>query len=68
MPSKLEVVLIRDLPLGMNIRVPEEWLTPFGAESVHLADGSGVLVQLGVYHELHCLVRLHSALWAWNTY
>ncbi|KAI0602838.1 hypothetical protein F4775DRAFT_597977 [Biscogniauxia sp. FL1348] len=43
---------------GMNIRVSSEWLKPFNAESVHLANGSGVLVQLGVYHELHCLKKL----------
>lgn len=41
----------------MNIRVSEDWLDHSGAESIHLADGSGVLVQLGLYHELHCLVR-----------
>ncbi|KAL7621387.1 hypothetical protein AAE478_008709 [Parahypoxylon ruwenzoriense] len=47
---------------GMNIRAPKEWLEPFGVDSVRLADGSGVLVQLGVYHELHCLKKLKH----WN--
>jgi hypothetical protein len=44
--------------LGMNIRVSQEWLDPFDAKSVRLADGSGVVAQLGFYHELHCLVRI----------
>ncbi|KAI2768969.1 hypothetical protein F4815DRAFT_489826 [Daldinia loculata] len=43
---------------GMNIRVSKDWLEPFDAESIHFADGSGVLAQLGVYHELHCLKKL----------
>jgi hypothetical protein len=41
---------------GMNIAVSPKWLDPFGTSSVRLADNSGVLAQLGVYHELHCLV------------
>lgn len=45
-----------EMGLGMNIRVSEEWLSPYGAKSVAFADGSGYLVQLAVYHELHCLV------------
>lgn len=40
----------------MNIRVSTEWLAQYGVESIPLADGSGVVAQLGVYHELHCLV------------
>jgi hypothetical protein len=55
------------MALGMNIRVSEEWLQLSGADSIHLADGSGVLVQLGVYHELHCLVSVHPPRLEWNT-
>ncbi|KAI1324466.1 hypothetical protein F5Y16DRAFT_381005 [Xylariaceae sp. FL0255] len=51
---------------GMNIKVSEEWLERYGADSVHFADGSGVLVQLGVYHELHCLKRIKH--WIYPSY
>ncbi|KAF2711444.1 hypothetical protein K504DRAFT_489325 [Pleomassaria siparia CBS 279.74] len=47
---------------GMNIVVSPKWLDPFGAGSVRLADNSGVLAQLGLYHELHCLKKLKR----WN--
>ncbi|KAF2684870.1 hypothetical protein K458DRAFT_431144 [Lentithecium fluviatile CBS 122367] len=47
---------------GMNIAVSNEWLDPFGAETIPLADNSGMLVQLGIYHELHCLKKLKR----WN--
>ncbi|KAF2846518.1 hypothetical protein T440DRAFT_510833 [Plenodomus tracheiphilus IPT5] len=47
---------------GMNIVVSSKWLDEFGTSSVRLADGSGVLGQLGVYHELHCLKKLKH----WN--
>jgi hypothetical protein len=40
---------------GMNIRVSEEYLTPYNAKSLPLA-GGGYAAQLGMYHELHCLV------------
>ncbi|PVH96846.1 hypothetical protein DM02DRAFT_658845 [Periconia macrospinosa] len=43
---------------GMNIVVSPKWLDLFGAGSVRLVDNSGVLAQLGVYHELHCLKKL----------
>ncbi|KAI1190177.1 hypothetical protein F5B17DRAFT_427823 [Nemania serpens] len=43
---------------GMNIRVSTEWLAQYGVESIPLADGSGVVAQLGVYHELHCLKKI----------
>lgn len=61
--------------LGMNIRISEKWLTPFGAKSIKLSDGPGVIAQLGVYHELHCLVSFLLLLfgeywnlwhWSWN--
>ncbi|OTA92755.1 hypothetical protein M434DRAFT_31512 [Hypoxylon sp. CO27-5] len=51
---------------GMNIRVSKQWLELFDVESVHLADGSGVLAQLGVYHELHCLKKLKH--WIYRSY
>jgi hypothetical protein len=44
-----------DLLSGMNIRVSEEYLTPYKAKSLPLA-GGGYAAQLGMYHELHCLV------------
>ncbi|KAK8055064.1 hypothetical protein PG993_000291 [Apiospora rasikravindrae] len=43
---------------GMNIRISKEWLNDLGTEYIRLADGSGVLAQLGLYHELHCLKRV----------
>ncbi|KAF7532289.1 hypothetical protein G7054_g8111 [Neopestalotiopsis clavispora] len=51
---------------GMNIRVSEDWLKPFEAQSVRFADGSGVLAQLGVYHELHCLKKIKH--WIYRPY
>ncbi|KAI1264668.1 hypothetical protein F5Y18DRAFT_76394 [Xylariaceae sp. FL1019] len=44
--------------LGMNIRVTKDWLEPFGVDSVRFRNSSDVLVQLGIYHELHCLKKL----------
>ena len=41
----------------MNIRVSRTFLDPYNATSVELDDGSrDVVAQLGMYHELHCLV------------
>ncbi|KAK8137991.1 hypothetical protein PG984_001371 [Apiospora sp. TS-2023a] len=37
----------------MNVRISEDWLDHLGIDSIRLADGSGVLAQLGLYHELH---------------
>ncbi|KAI1759590.1 hypothetical protein GGR53DRAFT_527080 [Hypoxylon sp. FL1150] len=51
---------------GMNIAVSEVWLRPYNVDSVHLADGSGVLAQLGVYHELHCLKKIKH--WIYRSY
>lgn len=46
----------------MNIRVSKDWFDRYNVESIPLADGSGYVAQLVVYHELHCLVRNPS----WN--
>lgn len=40
----------------MNIHVPAVDVKRLGLESVKLHGGEERLVQLGVYHELHCLV------------
>ncbi|EPE30942.1 hypothetical protein GLAREA_03909 [Glarea lozoyensis ATCC 20868] len=47
---------------GMNIRVSEEYLTPYGAKSLPLA-GGGYAAQLGMYHELHCLKKVRHWLY-----
>lgn len=38
-----------------NIRVSSSDITRFNMTSIELADGSGVVAQLGVFHALHCL-------------
>ena len=38
------------------MRLPREDLEYYNLTSVPLADGSGFAAELGVYHELHCLV------------
>jgi len=43
----------------MNIRLPPSYVTHHNLAAVKLADGIGYAGQLGVYHELHCLVSLH---------
>jgi hypothetical protein len=40
----------------MNMRVDADWLEPYNATSIKLKDGSGYVAQLGMYHELHCVV------------
>ena len=40
-----------------NIRVEKHDLDDLGLDSIQLADG-GYIAQLGVFHELHCLVHL----------
>jgi len=51
-----------DLLSGMNIKVSEEYLTPYNATSVPLV-GGGYVAQLGMYHELHCLKRIRHWLY-----
>ncbi|KAI3323801.1 hypothetical protein HD806DRAFT_74728 [Xylariaceae sp. AK1471] len=55
-----------DLLAGMNIKVSGEWVEKFGAQSVRFADGSGILAQLGIYHDLHCLKKLKH--WNFRSY
>ena len=44
-----------DLVRNDNIHVPASEITRFNLSSIELADGSGVVAQLGVFHALHCL-------------
>lgn len=41
------------------VRVEKEVLDRINRTSVALQDGSGYMVGLDVYHQLHCLVRSH---------
>lgn len=41
----------------INIRISNEEMKRLNQTSLKFADGSGQLGTLGVYHELHCLVR-----------
>jgi hypothetical protein len=43
----------------MTIKVTAEELVQFaeGDTSIALKDGSGYIVEMAVYHELHCIVR-----------
>lgn len=40
----------------IRIRVTREDLEYYNLTSIALADGSGYAAELGVHHELHCLV------------
>ena len=39
-----------------NIRVSEDTLKRIGHKSIPFTDGNGYYAELGVFHELHCLV------------
>ena len=52
----------------MNIKVPFETIERYGATSIKLADGSGYVAQLGVYHELHCLKKLKRWIYSSHFY
>lgn len=41
----------------INLRITPEEMSRLNQTSLALADGSGYLGTLGVYHELHCIVR-----------
>ena len=51
-----------DLFEDVRIRVTRADLDFYGVDSVRLRDGSGFVAELGVWHELHCLVSLGSRL------
>jgi hypothetical protein len=53
--SRKRQLLIRSVS---NIKVSENDLAALNLSSVALADGSGYIAELGVFHELHCLVFL----------
>ena len=40
----------------VDVAVSAEELKPTGRNSIKLTDGSGYIVSLGVFHQLHCLV------------
>ena len=46
-----------DIMQDINIRISNEEMKRLKQSSLKLADGSGQLGTLGVYHELHCLVQ-----------
>ncbi|PQE18761.1 tat pathway signal sequence protein [Rutstroemia sp. NJR-2017a WRK4] len=50
----------------IRIRVSSEDLAYYNLTSIPLADGSGYAAELGVHHELHCLVRT-STRWIFQT-
>ena len=51
------------LGLGSIIRLtPEELSKTAPYESLALADGSGFIAELGVYHHLHCIVSTNEYL------
>ena len=47
--------IVTEQALDNNIRVEKPDLDDLGLDSIQLADG-GYVAQLGVFHELHCLV------------
>ncbi|KAI1831337.1 hypothetical protein DTO013E5_6428 [Penicillium roqueforti] len=49
------------LNLAAAIRVDKEVLDRINRTSVALQDGLGYMVGLDVYHQLHCLVRIHTS-------
>ena len=44
--------------VDINIRITTDEMRKLNQTSLVLADGSGQLGTLGVYHELHCLVSI----------
>ncbi|OTA62303.1 hypothetical protein K449DRAFT_433959 [Hypoxylon sp. EC38] len=48
----------RELIKPMAIKISAQELAQLGESSIAFKDGSGVLAQLGVYHELHCIKKL----------
>ncbi|PQE23638.1 tat pathway signal sequence protein [Rutstroemia sp. NJR-2017a BVV2] len=45
---------------GINLRINHDEMAKLGQSSLKLADGSGYLGTLGVYHELHCIKRIRK--------
>ncbi len=45
-----------ELMRGINIKILPEEMDRIGMPSLEMRDGSGYLVPLSVYHELHCIV------------
>ena len=41
--------------LGIHIKVQKEDLDKIGKTSIAMADGSGYLASLDVFHQLHCV-------------
>ena len=46
--------------LDATIKITKQELDRVGQPSIALRDGSGYIAELGVFHELHCLVRLST--------
>ncbi|KAJ8065328.1 hypothetical protein OCU04_006018 [Sclerotinia nivalis] len=45
---------------GINLRLTHDEIAKLSQDSLKLADGSGYLGTLGVYHELHCIKRIRK--------
>ena len=43
----------------MTTKISAEELAHLPDTSIPFADGSGYIAELAVYHELHCVVRIH---------
>lgn len=46
---------------GTNIKLHPDEMDKLNETSLRMRDGSGSLAVLGVYHELHCVVKSRSA-------
>lgn len=53
--------------LNMSVRVTKEELDAHGQTSIELL-GGGYLAWLGVFHELHCVVRLYDLIKKYEIY
>jgi hypothetical protein len=47
---------------AVNIKILPEEMDRLGTSSIKLRDGSGYVGLLSVYHELHCVVSLETAI------
>jgi hypothetical protein len=48
--------------VAVNIKILPEEMDRLGTSSIKLRDGSGYVGLLSVYHELHCVVSLETAI------
>lgn len=43
--------------IAMVLKISKDELDRLGETSISFRDGSGYLAEMGVFHELHCVVR-----------